>query len=279
MTVQCKGKKIKRDQKINITAAYGAELVLEGATSIPNIMLRFYKALGITDLQMMLLIQLIRFISEEGEYFPTPEMLSECMGAEAEQIRHELTDLIDNDTINITEFFDSTRQKTVPGFDFEPLFLKISDIWAGNRLHEIEEAEKLKRIAVDGLDFDDKPFEEKTQRLLAMFADEFGKALSSIEINQIEKWVADRGVQLVEEALKEAVLRGKYNFKYIDSILMGWKKNNINTLEGVAEFEQQFKSRRSGQIQQKRRSGGVNVDKSENDKNSRKKEFIRSLYV
>jgi len=273
------GKRIKRDKQMNITAAFGSELTLTGATHIPNMLLRCYRNIGITDFQMLLLIQLFRLIAEEKENFPTPEMLSQCMGAEEEQIRRELAQLIDDDVITVSEFYDSTRQQVAPGFDFEPLFLKLSDVWAGNRLKELEEAERLMRFAADSRDFDDKPIDDKAGQIIRMFEVEFGKPLSPVEVDQIERWVADRGAQLVGEALKEAVLRGIFNFKYINTILNNWEKSNVKNLEGKAEFERQFRSRQVSYIPKK---GKVLAEKKfqqdENTNEARKKAFIRSLY-
>ena len=76
MALHHSGKIVKCDQKVDITATFGSDLVLEGFTAIPNILLKVYKHIGISDFQMLLLIQLIRFHVEEREYYPTPQMLA-----------------------------------------------------------------------------------------------------------------------------------------------------------------------------------------------------------
>lgn len=281
MAVGWKGKSIKCDQKINITAAFGAELVLEGAISIPSILLKYYNKIGITDFQMILLIHVIRLITEEKELFPTPETLADYMEADPEMIRREMADLVDKELIAVNEFFDVVRKKVFSGYDLEPLFLKVSDIWAGTRAREIEEAEKLLRVAADDLDFDNKVFHEDTKRLITMFQNEFGRLLTPMEIGQIENWVAEGGALAVSEALKAAVLRDKRNFKYIDTVLNNSKENKTTASEGVAEFEQQFhnRERRKNTAKPKAHTGNKNANKAESDRETRKKAFIRSLYV
>jgi DNA replication protein len=275
-----RGKSIKCDQKVNITAAFGAEMVLEGVISIPSILIKYYNKIGITDFQMVLLVQLIRLISDEKEYYPTPEQLADYMEAEPEEIRRELAVLEDKEIIAVNDFFDSARHKVFRGYDLEPLFLKVSDVWAGTRAMEIEEAEKLIRIAVDDLDFDDKVFDKDTEQLIDIFQNELGKLLSPMETEQIEQWATKWGSQLVAGALKEAVLRGnQFNFKYINKVLMDWNKNGVQTIVGTAEFEQQFHKRQTSPKPKKNtvgKSGVINPDKQNIDRN---KEFIRSLYV
>ena len=61
-----------------------------------------------------------------------------------------------------------------------------------------------------------------------MFESELGRTLSSFEYEMINKWI-EKGVQedTIKNALKEAVLNGVRNFKYIDKIIYEWSKNGI----------------------------------------------------
>ncbi|MCG9967251.1 DnaD domain protein [Pelotomaculum terephthalicicum JT] len=273
-----KEKIIKCDQKVNITAAFGSELVLEGSTAIPNILLKIYNKIGISDFQMIMLIQMIRLYVEEKELYPSPEKLADCMEADPARIEKELAGLMEKEIIAVSEYFDSERKVIFEGYDFEPLFLKISDIWAGIRAKDIEESERLLRITVDGRDFDDKKFDDSAAALIPIFENEFGRALSPLEIEQIEQWAEERDPRLVVEALKQAVLRGKHNFKYINTILMGWKKNNLRTLEEVADYDREFQSRRSSRTGQGGETGKGGLNKADRN-NSRKKAFIKTLYI
>jgi len=50
---------------------------------------------------------------------------------------------------------------------------------------------------------------------------------------------------LIIAALREAVLMGKLNFKYIDSILREWKKKGVQSVEQAKQASEPF---RKGQI-------------------------------
>ena len=202
MALHHSGKIVKCDQKVDITATFGSDLVLEGFTAIPNILLKVYKHIGISDFQMLLLIQLIRFHVEEREYYPTPQMLARVMEAEPARLEHELKDLLDKEIISVSEFYDCDRRVIFRGYDFEPLFSKISDIWAAIRAREIEESKKL----LNSQEFAQDMFDSKVTGLIDCFEKEFGRPLSPIEVEQIEQWAAWTDVSLVMEALRRAVL-------------------------------------------------------------------------
>jgi len=270
------GKLVKCDQEGNITAAFGADLLLEGATSIPNILLKFYPSIGISDYQMMLLIQLIRLHVEEKELLPSPEKLAECMESDPARIKREVAVLLEKGIIAISRFYDVSRNVIVESYDFEPLYLRISDVWAGLRAKEIEESE---RIIKSTAGFDDRPdngFDNTVADLITLFENEFGRLLSPIEIEQIDQWASEVEPVLIIEALKRAVLGGKHNFKYINTILVEWKKNNIRTLEEITRYEQDFQKRRS---RQKSMQTGTSPGSTSNNSDARKKAFIRTLYI
>lgn len=62
----------------------------------------------------------------------------------------------------------------------------------------------------------------------------FGRFLTPFEIVDINEWIND-GLppEVINEALKEAVLENKINFKYINTILRRYVKAGIDTLEKV----------------------------------------------
>lgn len=278
MAARHRGKVVKCDQKVNITATFGSDLVLQGATAIPNILLKVYNKIGITDFQMMLLIQMIRLNVEEGEFYPSPEMLGQCMESEPARIRKELAELLEKEVISVSHYYDGSRNAIFEGYDFEPLFLRVSDIWAGIRAREIEESEKKLKAFALRHDSSAGRFDSRIIDLISIFEKEFGRALSPIEIEQIEQWSAEMEATLIVEALKRAVLRGKHNFKYMNSILMEWQKNNVRTLEAIEEYDRDFQKRRSARGKRTGETGsGRETTGAKGD--SKKKAFIKTLYV
>jgi len=77
------------------------------------------------------------------------------------------------------------------------------------------------------------------------FEKEFGRLLSPMELEQVNMWLddGDGRPELIMEALKRAVMLGKHNFKYIDSILLEWRKNNLVTISEISEYEAKFRKR------------------------------------
>jgi DNA replication protein len=278
MTKQVNGKITKCDHKVNITAAFGSDLVLEGFTSIPNKLIKMYSRIGITDFQMLLLIHLIRFVVEERECFPNPEMIADLMESTSAKVKKELADLLDKEIITVSEYYDKNNNMVFDGYDFEPLFLRVSDVWANIRASEIEESEKLLRAADMGRDFQNYRLRDKLSGLISTFENEFGRPLSPIEVEQIQQWESEAEPFIIIEALKRAVLRGKHNFKYINSILFEWKKNNLQTMESIAEYDRDFLKRRGGRSTRKGDEGAGGSPTGGN-KDTKEKAFIRSLYI
>ncbi len=69
---------------------------------------------------------------------------------------------------------------------------------------------------------------EGSNDIFKTFEQEFGRALSPMEFEMINKWInLGNEEETIKEALKEAVLNNVRNFKYIDKILYDWSKKGI----------------------------------------------------
>ena len=63
---------------------------------------------------------------------------------------------------------------------------------------------------------------------------ELGRTLSPIEYETIARWLnASVSEELIKEALKEAVLNGVRNLKYIDKIIYEWTKKGYKKASDV----------------------------------------------
>lgn len=81
--------------------------------------------------------------------------------------------------------------------------------------------------------------------LIKFFEKDFGRPLGSTESEQVIKWLEKNEPDVIKEALRRAVLNGKYNFKYIDRILLSWEKANKRTLREVLEYEAAIEKQRA----------------------------------
>lgn len=68
----------------------------------------------------------------------------------------------------------------------------------------------------------------------------FGRTLSPIEYEEISTWQDN---DLTRYAIKQAVLNGVYNIKYISKILYNYEKSNIKTVQQAQEKEKKFKNK------------------------------------
>jgi len=245
---------VKEYKKGNITAAFGTDFFIQGSTSIPNLLLKLYKHMGISDHEMMLIIQLFRLRTEEKKFMPSLNELCIVMQRDEEQIAGDLDSLLQKEMLRVTEYYDDESGLVSKGYDFEPLFEKLSEIWACARVKENERIRKM---------IEKEPV--VAVNLYNSFEKEFGRPLSPMEVEQINLWSTKINPGMVLEALRKAVMLGKHNFKYIDSILLEWEKNNLRTPGDVEEYDRGFKDRKSGS----RRTSRV----SEN-----KKLMLQSLY-
>lgn len=245
---------VKKYKKGTITAAFGTDLFIQGSTAIPNLLLKLYKHMSISDYEMMLIIQLFRLRTEEKKFMPSLNELCGILQRDKEQIASDLDNLLQKEMLRVTDFYDDESELVIKGYDFEPLFEKLSEIWACARVKEHERILKMT---------EKEPV--AAVNLYSSFEREFGRPLSPMEVEQINLWSAKINHGMVLEALRKAVMLGKHNFKYIDSILLEWEKNNLRTPGDVEEYDRGFKDRKSGS----RRASRVNENK---------KLMLQSLY-
>jgi len=161
-------------------------------------------------------------------------------------------------------------------YSLEPLMEKVSEIWACDKVKELQKMRQaLKEKESKGTV--KKGIKSGAPEFACMcqsFEKEFGRPLSPMEIEQVGLWLEEhRGkTEFILEALKRAVMRGKHNFKYIDSILLEWKKNNLCTVGAIMEYEENFRQR------QVKRGNGFKGETEPKNKNKGKDKF-KLLYM
>ena len=69
---------------------------------------------------------------------------------------------------------------------------------------------------------------EEPISLVSIFEEQFGRALSPIELNILREWKeSNYDDEMIVKALKEAVKSQVLNFRYIEGILHNWAKNGV----------------------------------------------------
>jgi DNA replication protein len=204
--------KVGGDDLDNFTKA----LLDSGSTALPNILLQNIGKLKMTSDEFMLFVTLWHY-HEKGIGFPGIEQLSAALGFSQQAIFQTLHSLTEKKFVTIKTTHDA-QQVQQDTYDLMPIFdrlaLVLQQATTANLVHEQQATRDslFKQIEV-----------------------EFNRPLSPIEIETIDAWINQDhyNPDLIQLALREAVLNQVYSLKYIDRILLSWEKKNITTKEQV----------------------------------------------
>lgn len=201
--------------------------ILHEQINIPAPLIKQYASLGMNEKHLAIILH-IHAAQQKGNYFPTPEELAQHLTISSEECSTLLRQLIQRDLLAIEEDPENSRIKE--SYSLEP-------IWEKLFLPEEKKEE-------------DQPIGELFQR----FEREFGRPISPFEIEMINNWLDEDKyeISLIYAALREAVLMSKLNFKYIDRILLEWRKKGIRSSHEAQQTGRSFRS--SPQISANRES-------------------------
>ncbi|MBM7609339.1 DNA replication protein [Lysinibacillus composti] len=195
----------------------------QGNVSIPQLFLKYYKDLKMTDDEALILIHLLSFHSE-GIDFPTPSDLSQRLQINDNEVSMKLQRLMQKGFLEITQGVDANGKLTEK-FSIYPLWQRILD-------------------QLEMTSMSNEKVEQKNEEgeIFSIFEQEFGRLLSPMELETISMWLDTdhHSPAIIKAALKEAVLAGKISLRYIDRILFEWKKKNITSIKQVEKHSEQF---------------------------------------
>ncbi|MDX8366472.1 DnaD domain-containing protein [Cytobacillus sp. IB215665] len=188
----------------------------QGSISIPKLLLQNYVQIGLNEQELMLILHVYSFI-EQGNKFPTPNELAIRMTLSTEECTDILRLLLKRSYIRIEEGSDE-HGKINEQYSLQPLWEKVLMSFVSETAVE-------------------EPSQEDIN-LYVMFEEEFGRPLSPFEGETLSMWLDQDQYNpiIIKTALREAVLSGKLNFRYIDRILFEWKKNGIKTVEQAQSY-------------------------------------------
>ncbi|MGV3488118.1 MAG: DnaD domain-containing protein [Tuberibacillus sp.] len=186
------------------------ELITKGQAVIPRLLIENYSQIGLNEAECMLIIHLYTSINE-GNPFPTPDELAAKMSCNTLQCAEQLRHLIQRGFLDIVQDMDG--QVYTEKYSLNGLWEKLASYFILSQKNEAQM--------------------EQEDALYTIFEKEFGRPLSPIECETLAMWMDQdhHTAEMIKAALREAVISGKLNFRYIDRILFDWKKNGIKTLE------------------------------------------------
>ncbi|EIT1173894.1 DnaD domain-containing protein [Listeria innocua] len=195
----------------------------EGQVTLPQVLVKNYAAIGLNENELVLLLQIQSFAAE-AEFFPSMEMLTDRTTLRLEDTIKKMDSLLKKGVVAIEQSKDNSLMISEQ-YNLEPLWGKLV------AFYENVEADNRQ----------DQEVEQQTN-LYSLFEAEFGRPLSPMEAEMLSAWVdQDRtSPDLIKEALKEAVISQKLNFRYIDRILLNWSKQGVKTIDDAKRVAEEF---------------------------------------
>lgn len=184
------------------------ELIKTNDLVIPNILLMNYKELKLNEKELIFMSFLM---SNDEEIVFDPTFFSKKLGFEI----NETMELISN--LNSKQYVDIIVKKEHD---------KMKEYLTINAFYE--------KLVLLLMETPEEKEEEQEFEIYSIIENEFGRPLSSIELEIIGGWInSNIEESLIKEALKEAVLNGVHNLKYIDKILYDWAKKGYKKSSDV----------------------------------------------
>ncbi|WP_271004395.1 DnaD domain-containing protein [Listeria seeligeri] len=195
----------------------------EGQVTLPQVLVKNYTAIGLTEVEMMLILQIQSFAADT-ELFPSMEMLTERTNLRLEETIKTMDSLLKKGMIAIEQSQDAS-QMISERYSLAPLWGKLVALY-----ENIEAADRQEKQV------------EKQTNLYSLFEAEFGRPLSPMEAEMLSAWLDQdkTSSDLIKEALKEAVISQKLNFRYIDRILLNWTKQGVKSIEDAKRIAEEF---------------------------------------
>ncbi|CAK4814358.1 unnamed protein product [Aphanomyces euteiches] len=203
-----------------------------GNVNVPLLLLQAYSLLKLSDLEAMLIIQLIAFTGQEEKEFPTVEEIQARLSSSQEQVIKALQKLLKDQWIAIEERIDPISGIQYERYDLDGVLIKLSE-YISDEMRKQNLSKKK-----------DEPKEGKD--IFSIIEREFARPLTPMELEMVTNWLDKDQYKedLILAALKEAVFAGKVHFNYLDRILLEWSRNRVFTVEQAKEHSQKFRQNR-----------------------------------
>ena len=200
-----------------------------GFTTLQNGLIAYYSKLNISDAELLLIIQLEAF-SQRGESFPSNEKIAANTNLTVADVGNIIQRLIDRDYLTIEQVKDN-QDKIGNRYSLNKLYDAIDQYIDQNVLIKDKKREKTVSV-VD--DLDNNPLNYLSRKVEV----EFGRYLSPIEREEIAQWLSvdHYTPEVIELALREAVLSQAYSLKYLDRVLLNWQRHNLKTVDEIERF-------------------------------------------
>ena len=155
---------------------------------------------------------------QKGVDFITPDIIALKMTLDFQEIDSCFTNLIKKDILTL-EGADKIH------ISIEPLKKRLVEIFY----------EELKKETTS-------PSSKDQNDIYVLFETEFGRALSQFEINTIKDWFEQgNSASTIKEALNVATLAKVKTIRYIDKVLLEWKRREELAKNGISPLSEKWR--------------------------------------
>lgn len=187
---------------------------------VPKILFNNYKRLNITE-EELIVIMLIISLGNRIEY--NPDIFVQELNME----KYKIMEIINN-----------LMEKNLLSLDMEKCGRKINEYISLSLLYN-----KLLNLIIDVKEEDVVKIDCS---IFTIFENELGRTLSPMEFEHIKEWVTTyKNEELISSALKEAVLNGVSNFRYIDKILDEWNRKGYKNKEDIIKDRNNYRKKKN----------------------------------
>ncbi|MDW3899025.1 DnaD domain-containing protein [Staphylococcus saprophyticus] len=186
-------------------------------------LLDHYNQLGINEAELVILIKLLH-ASESSNKQPSIESLQQGTTFGSREVTTIIQSLIQHDLLELKVEKDE-EGKFTEYMNLNQFYVKLSEI--------------MKQVNIK---VEEENTEVEFNVLFQQIEQAFGRPLSPFEIETLNQWldIDKHELSVIQAALDEATSQNKLSFKYIDRILLNWKKNNVKTIEDSKKISRQF---------------------------------------
>lgn len=249
--------------KVSVYGSFTQALFFSGVVSIPKYLLTHYTEIGLNDLEMMVLIQIL--CEAETNPYPSIATLAGRMTASPSDIEEGVGRLVERKLLAIERHWNPNEQKWSNSYSLVGLIDELAELWAIERAQKLEEERTLKQSQSSSRPTL-TPTNPPLENLIHIFEQEFGRPLTGLECENLDRWLSSHfSEELIIEALRRGVSAGIRNFRYLDSILREWEKKGLRTRNEIEAEDTYFQSRQEKKIKKsKNQAPKATPDKYEN---------------
>ncbi|MBM6628086.1 DnaD domain-containing protein [Mammaliicoccus vitulinus] len=202
---------------------YTRDMLREKPVVIQRALFNHYVELGLNEKQFVILIKLLDQENERNIQ-PPLEDVQQGTSLSIQEVSHIINQLSQLKCIDIKIEKDE-QHKYNEFISFDPLFEQLALV-----LNETKQENKA------------EDQNNQFKKLFQEFESTFGRPLTPLEVQTLNHWIdTDRhSNELIRSALNEAHSLDKLSIKYIDRILLNWKKKNITTVQSSKEESEKF---------------------------------------